>query len=323
MEKTITSAITDNSFAELISTIINELVDTNTTLSAPLLKTKVIASKLKHSELLDWVNSELGGYSKNDSIPPYRKTDAQVFGMALNGNMQYKNVSIPTSGLPDEMSKKLRNVEFDMSISVLESMVAKQNKTGELEIKLSAEVIGIIEDSIQRMGNPYYHLVSARKVITINAFVQVIASVRSKLLDFILKLDEEMGSSGTIEKMILKKDKISTIMKQTIINTTGDGNVVNTGAAAELNIKIEVKKGDQNALHRLLAKNGVGKDEVAELFDFIDNESPKDGSGSFGPRVNGWIQKMIGKALNGTWQVGVGAAGALLADGLKAYYGFK
>jgi len=32
---------------------------------------------------------------------------------------------------------------------------------------------------------------------------------------------------------------------------------------------------------------------------------------------------MIGKALDGTWQIGIDAAGTLLAEAIQRYYGIK
>ena len=38
-------------------------------------------------------------------------------------------------------------------------------------------------------------------------------------------------------------------------------------------------------------------------------------------RVNNWIKKMMNKSLDGSWQIGIGTAGTLLADAIKGYYG--
>lgn len=48
---------------KLLDTIISELVNVEISLSSPLLKTKILASRLQNKELLEWVNNELKGYS--------------------------------------------------------------------------------------------------------------------------------------------------------------------------------------------------------------------------------------------------------------------
>jgi hypothetical protein len=54
---------------ELISKIINELIDSEKSLSNPLLKTAVLAHKIKNEQLAEWVNSELEGYKNEKKFP--------------------------------------------------------------------------------------------------------------------------------------------------------------------------------------------------------------------------------------------------------------
>ena len=48
---------------ELISQIINDLIDEEKSLNSALLKTKVLASRIQNQNLLDWINNELSGLS--------------------------------------------------------------------------------------------------------------------------------------------------------------------------------------------------------------------------------------------------------------------
>ena len=72
----------------LLGDIINELVDSNESLSSPLLKTKVLATRLKNEELLSWVNHEVMGYSDEVELPRYRKYTADIKGTYIIGNTQ-------------------------------------------------------------------------------------------------------------------------------------------------------------------------------------------------------------------------------------------
>ncbi|MBK7490043.1 MAG: hypothetical protein IPI74_09620 [Bacteroidales bacterium] len=58
---------------KLINDIINELIDTEKSIVSPLLKTKVLASRLGNDVLLTWVSNELKGYENKDELPDYRK----------------------------------------------------------------------------------------------------------------------------------------------------------------------------------------------------------------------------------------------------------
>jgi len=305
---------------KLISDIVNELVDTKTSITSPLLKTKVLASRLKNNDLLDWVNRELNGYDELGTLPNYRKAMGQISGTYINGNFKYTNQPIPTFGLADDMIEALHSMDFYQSVSTLESYLG-QNESGKLEQIFPAELAAYLESNIRKNGNRFFHLVSAHKFISINSVTQVISVIRSKLLDFMLKLDEEFGNIAEIEDLRHKNESITKYMSQTII-TTGDGNILNTGDQAQIKARIKINKGDKEALKKKLKENSIEDNDIAELIQIVDTEEPDTEKATFGKKANGWIQKMIGKSLDGTWQISVGAAGSLLAEVIRAYYGF-
>ena len=95
-----------------------------------------------------------------------------------------------------------------------------------------------------------------------------------------------------------------------------------TGDKAKVDAKITINKGNKEELSEFLQKNGLSQKETAELVEIIDTEEPNTENKTFGANVNGWIGKMVSKALDGSWNVGVGAAGSLLAEAIGKYYGF-
>ena len=84
---------------KLIQDIINELVDSELSINSPLLKTKVLASRLQNDELLIWVTNELKGYDNDGDLPSYRKFNGNIIGTYINGSMQYTSQPVPTTGL--------------------------------------------------------------------------------------------------------------------------------------------------------------------------------------------------------------------------------
>lgn len=306
---------------KLISDIINELVDTDKSVTSPLLKTKVLASRLKNTELLNWVNNELNGYDFHGEVPEYRQCVGNVSGTYINGYMQVNDQPLPTAGLPEKLEQSIRQMDFYQSVATLESL-QKENKSGTLEAVFPAELAAIMERNIQKMGNPFFQIVRARKYTSVNVVTQILSVIRSKLLDFMLKLDEEFGNLTELEELQKKNERISTIMNQTIINT-GDGNVVNTGDNSKIKATISISKGDKDGLVQKLSEHGVTAEDSAELIEIIDTELPDKTTGKLGNKVNGWIQKMIGKALDGSWQIGIGTAGNFLSELIQSYYGLK
>jgi len=305
---------------KLINDIINELIDTEKSISSPLLKTKVLASRLQNEVLLNWVSNELKGYDTAGDLPDYRKYSGIITGTYINGHMQYNDQPVPTVGLKRELEKMLRSINFYQSISSLETLKG-ENKSGKLEQTFPAELTGLIQQNWRTMGNPYLQLVNCKKSISVNAVVEILAFVRNNLLDFMLKIDSEFGNITEIEELKTKKEEIATIMNQTIINNSGDGNVLNTGEKANITATINIKKGNKEELAKHLQDIGLSDADTTELIEIIDTEEPNFENKTFGQKLNTWTLKMLGKALDGSWNIGIGAAGNLIAEAVKTYYG--
>ncbi len=305
---------------KLINDIINELIDYDKSITSPLLKTKVLASRLQNEPLLNWVSNELKGYYNLESIPDYRKYQANISGTYIIGRLRYNDQPVPTIGLDKGLEEAIHAMNFTQSISTLETLKG-ENKSGVLEQVFTAELTGLIQQNWRKMKNPYLQLVNCKKSISINAVTEVISFVRNNLLDFMLKIDSEFGNITEIEELRTKQEQITTIMTQTIINTSGDGNIINTGNKAKISATIKITKGNKEQLVSYLEDIGLSKEETSELAEIIDTEEPNYINKTFGEKVNIWTQKMLGKALNGTWEIGVGAAGSLLAEAIKMYYG--
>lgn len=305
---------------KLINDIINELIDTEISISSPLLKTKVLASRLQNEVLLNWVSNELKGYNSTSGLPDYRKYSGNITGTYINGNMQYNDQPVPTVGLKRDLEEMLLSMDFYQSISSLENLKG-ENKSEKLEHTFPAELTGLIQQNWRKMGNPYLQLVNCKKSVSVNAVVEILAFVRNNLLDFMLKIDSEFGNITEIEELKTKKEEITTIMNQTIINNSGDGNILNTGEKANITATININKGNIEELTKHLQEIGLSNADTIELIEIIDTEEPNFDNKTFGQKVNTWTQKMLGKALDGSWNIGIGAAGNLIAEAVKSYYG--
>jgi hypothetical protein len=305
----------------ILTDIIEQLIDSNNSITDSLLKIKVLASRLKNKTLYDWVNNELSGYENNDEVPEYRVSGCLLVGNIMNGNWHLRNQILATIGLPDFIRKHIDKLTLNQAISVLERILEENNNP--LAYAVPAEILGYLTENYQNMGNYYATVYSARKQIDLSAVQHIISEVRNKALDLLLKLEEEFGMEIDLQELVKKKTQaneiINNTMKQTIINK-GDGNVINTGNESSISNKVHIEKSNFQDLKKALKDNYVGDEEINEL-ETIIKEKPDYERKLFGPKVNNWIQKMINKALNGTWQVGIGAAGSILVELVKKYYG--
>lgn len=307
----------------LVSQIINELIDTkDNSLNSALLKTKVLASRIQNTELLSWTNAELTGYNSIEELPEYRrKLPNLLIGDYINGNMHYRHSQIPTSGLDEDWENSLRYSDFTNSVTELENMFSNKEKGSTFNSPIRAEIVALIENNWVKMGNPYLSVLNVNRVISKSTIDGILSNVRNKLLDFMLKVDEEFGNITEIQELKKKNNEISRIVNNTIINNNGDGNVLNTGDKNSIENKPKIKKNNVDDLSRELEKNGVSQDDINELIEIVQVEQPNYTEQKFGVKVNSWIAKMISKTIDGTWNVSIGMAGNLLATAIENYYG--
>jgi len=301
---------------QLISDIVNDLVNDQISLTVALNKTKVLASRISNQTLLDWVNLELIGYINNAEVPSYRKTSGTIKGDFMNSRVKATNYPIPIK-LDNENDARLREFIFYDGISTLEAFAVNNN--GTLLYQYPESLIRSIERMLQNTNGSQFHLTNAGVEVPSSFAGQALSKIKDKLLNFMLTLEKEFGIESEIIDLKSNSSKVSYIMNNTIINH-GDGNVTNTGHNSTVTANINISKGDKNSLSEMLRKNDVEEEDITELIQVIDEETPSP-DGAFGSKVNGWIRKMLDKSLDNTWKIGIGAAGNLLATALKLYYG--
>lgn len=70
-----------------------------------------------------------------------------------------------------------------------------------------------------------------------------------------------------------------------------------------------------------LRSHGIEENDIQELQTIIDVGPLPQSSNEYSPYLRDWMKKMIGRSIDGSWQVAVGAAGSILATGLQNYFG--
>ncbi|MDQ0783194.1 hypothetical protein [Chryseobacterium sp. W4I1] len=310
---------------ELISDIINSLIDDTKPINTTLLKTKVLASRIENNALLEWVNSELNGYPTDESLPIYRKNIvSHIKGDYIVGNMQYSNQPIPTMGMKEKFGLDIVQTTFRQGISTLEHLINTSNSQS-LMYPFPAEIVGYLEanwKSIDTENGYFLNIINARKIIATGNINEIISQVRNRLLDFMLEIDKQYGNLTEIKDLSKNNQEITKIMKQTIINNSGDGAILNAGDNSNVKAKIIIQKNSKTDLSKVLTENGVDQNDIHDLFNFIDSDDHDVENKKFGSKTNEWIQKMLGKALNSSWEITIGAAGGLLADSIGKYLGY-
>jgi hypothetical protein len=217
----------------MLEKIIDELTEPALSLAGPLLKTKVLASRIGNEELLNWVDRELSGYrGKNKSeIPDYRKARPVLTCTILEGGSMFQNEPLPLLLINEEFRKGLLDHKLDDSIQTLEQQAA--GTYGDVIGKeYGSDMCAILTK--QLISNPrHIQFINLKIAIHISEITQALSLIRSRLLDFMLKLESEVPNLDELikEKITFKEEvnqKINQLIQQTIIYA-GDNNTLITG----------------------------------------------------------------------------------------------
>ena len=135
-----------------------------------------------------------------------------------------------------------------------------------------------------------------------------------------LALGKEESTSGNKDagsNAVVEPSKVEQIFYTTIYG--GSPNFV--VAATNSTVMFNIVRSDFSSVAGVLKENGLLDDDIQELKSAFETDDQPSNVGSFGPEVSSWIAKMMGKASEGSWAIGLGSAGNLLAQVISKFYG--
>jgi hypothetical protein len=224
----------------LIDGIIEDLVSQESSIESALLKTQVLAFKLKNEKLKTWVNFELNGYEKNNLIPNYRIIGTQVKGdlfqgLGFGGYQRMPNSVLPIELLDDDEINFLTEHKFEIRISQLQELAKSESG---LIAELPYSFLILMSEKMSP-----WEVIKAWKAISPSSVTGVISTIKSSLINFLLELKEELGDENIpfmkkkeeIDKLIEKN--IWSINAQNVNISIGNENaqVLNTGKKSNMN----------------------------------------------------------------------------------------
>ena len=297
----------------LLDEIRSDLVNESANLSNTLRKAKILASAIGLPEFKEWVDSELGGYSDREKVPSYRRLRPTNIGTFFGpGPSSLQNVVLPTYNLSGNIKDLAENQVFDEGVGQLEAMAAQASES--YQWTWPQEMVMLARDAIQ-MGRGMV-LVDAYQPISPQSISGILDQVKTKLLDFVLGLQESNITSEDLDNRTVEPGPVRNLFKITIY---GDHNIVAGGEHVNQQVT-PVENGDIASLFNRLRELEVDDDALSDLGTAITAE-PDAPEGHYGPKVQAWLGAMISKAVSNTWKVGVETGSKMLTDALNSYYG--
>lgn len=180
----------------LLRRIQDATVDSKFQLADVLRMCKILAARLDHPAFKEWIEQELNGYKDRERLPNYRILKSlgcrgDFFGSFGSG---LKNAPIPPISLPEEFREAVSTKYILQSVSAVESIVRQANQTNQSILRALWEA-----DAVVLLGSNVYETMICGQAwtdIPTAAFVAVLDTVKSRILDFVIEIEAEAPDAG-------------------------------------------------------------------------------------------------------------------------------
>lgn len=304
---------------KLIQDIKSDATDSSKNLADVLRKTRIVASLLKNPELKEWVNRELKGYYGIDEkeIPKYRKAVGQNLGHFSGPfNSGLRNANIPPSTLPDWIKELVSEVVYRQSVGELKSLA--ESESGTFQAKWPADLVAYVQHNTTIYQN--MHLVDAWQVMTKGQVTGILDTVRTRLLDFILELEESFPDLVETEKD-LKRIPPQEVTNHFHNHISGNNNIVASGSNFKQEIGEIVVQNDFKSLENYLNDIGIPDSETKDLEVAILKDDKPSSVKNLGKNVSKWLGKITEKAVSGSIEVASKEGTMAIVKAIASYYG--
>jgi hypothetical protein len=315
----------------ILQDVINDLIDTDKSLTGPLMKLNYFARLTDNKPLLQFTQNELNGYKGEDGdIPDYRKSLSKLI-VSTQAHVHRHDVELPITMLDKPFQEALKYIAIREGIGTIEKMTIDfTGSSGNKEIgrPVPMEMLQYIQPSVRQLYKTDARIDVIGAKLTCNGYViiSILSNVRERLLNFVMEIAKEFSYDISIDSFNKQQEKNNQIIihqMNTTINNKGDGNVINTGDNATVHANISISKGDIQSLKDQLLKYGIEEADAQELTEIVQSEQPSVGNNTLGEKSNNWILKIIGKSLSGVGKIAVGISSNILATLIKQYYGMN
>jgi hypothetical protein len=300
----------------LLEQIKEEAVAADSDLATLLRKCCVLASRLQNATLKKWAMCELNGYIKVKDIPDYRKFAAQSFGDFCGyAGRTLTNAPIPMLNVPAKYREGGLRFWFLESVAELQKLSVSDNN-GKIYQNWSADLVAHLARSFYQDMN----MLSAYKAVSVTSVIKILETVRNRILNFVLELENEFPNVGEkAGEPILDKVKVDNLVSKLILKDVANVSIGCGQVAQQATVNIEM--GNWALLEGLLKGLKIAQDDIAELKAILKEEQPKSKT-KFGDRLSLWLGGLTAKAAQGVYDISTGMVSGVIAAAICKYYGW-
>jgi AbiTii-like protein len=291
---------------ELIKKIKEGATSDSTPLSEVLRLCLRLGKQLGNEKLSSWALAELNGYNSVKELPDYRVQSVRVLGHfsgPFGSGLQ--NAPIPQISIDKEHRDNLFTSHLLDPVAELEQL-SSGDQTQELQSHWPADAIAYYQRKQIYEGMV---IADAWRVLSKSTIAGVLDTIRTRVLDFILSIEDELdirrhGDKKEVEVNQQTSEKVT----QTVHNVIYGGNVSVGNIGDTTQQIITVHPGDLTGLKKHLKELGV----TDNLLNDLDQALEKDVNSQTqpGPAVSGWLAKIMILIGRGSLSVASNTAGS-------------
>ncbi|WP_034160374.1 AbiTii domain-containing protein [Sphingomonas sp. ERG5] len=268
----------------IVGDIVDGAIDDNVKLATLLRKLLIVGERLQNDELKTWVLHELNGYDGDDQLPPYRQMNISAKGVFVSIVGQMNDQPLQASVMQKEHQWWATSASLLGTIASLETLVVGE-PNGRVMLEWPADLVAFYSKKF----STDWHLNRAWQEIPINAVNGLLDTVRTRILQFALELQKELGDAEPSSQAAPPEAVNNAV--QTIIY--GGNNIISPTIAGNVQFIGEqtVVQGDFFSLSSALSAIGVDQTHVTELESAISADKAEGADKGYGEKVKGWLAK--------------------------------
>lgn len=261
---------------DIVEKLIENIADSKMEAGDILRNAKILAFNIDNADFKLWVDKESNGYEDKDVLPEYRIINTVLYGKieqikGWGSSLIYERFLLPTSHLSSQEYDLINTWRCINSVGEVQSMIDNAGDNN-LATPCPLSVIPLVK----RVLSPNVNVNQVWRELQKYDLVNVIESVKNRLLDFLLELDKEMKLDANF---IPSNNDMKT---QRIFNNTINAGIANFGDNSTNEIKdsnITVNACSTQVLDELVdIVKGIEKDkesnneDIKELLSDIKEE---------------------------------------------------
>lgn len=299
----------------LIRSIQADAIEASTSVSSLLRKCKLLASRVGHTQLEEWVDLELRGYPEGADLPPYRVTPVVSYGSFVGPfGMNAPKLQVPVSVLPEHLRERYAVARMEQAVSTYESLV-QGNKPSYVKIDWNVALAIKFASKL----TPDMQCIAAWMELPIGVIDRLIDCIKTAVLNYAIEVEKLSPDAGELPvgSKPISEDRLTQIFNTHIAGNVG--NVANASTGVTQTATVQVGQGDWEALRLYLQSLGLVEADLAGLKRDLDDARAAGPATSEKPAS--WIGQLVGKAMSKAAGVGVEAVAGGIAQAIAGYLG--